>query len=491
MVYKSKVNKPQKTPSIPQPRDREQTAKSGDDTAPVQPPKKSGFGLVTVTSPGSFAGMVAPQKPAAVRTGERTSHAGRPSSGGGRKPLVPVPSPHAGPAPALQPRTPRVGIPRGVGAGSALVSTQTVGTSRQPAGPRPASPALTASQIQASKAWYAARKDQYTPAVLRDIQKKLGLPVTGKVDTATLQGVARWQTAHRPLPIAGQQDKFPVNGRADATLLNHLFPSGLNRPDILKTYTRNFKVLAEKWPTLTPDQRQNQLYLLVSGALKTAQVPAVSLGTEIFEDRTNAEFTPEYWRINVSRALLNSKTLSTQDAAALADTLLHESEHTLQFFNMAQLEAGRKKDPSRTMRLDLSISKQAADAPIRPGTIAAIKADAYYQGIYGRDSAESAQITGDLSNLGKQLRTTSGEIEVYKRKLADLDKKIQNSNDAREKNSYLLARSQMKMEYEDTLAILGNIERDYMSIWNQYSRLPVEADAWRVGGEAGRNYTKK
>lgn len=487
MVYKPKVNKPQKTAHIPQPRDRKQTVKSGSGPVPVQVPKKSGFGLTASSS----AQAAARERPESSGSGNRVKDAVQPTNSTGRQPLVLMPSPHAGPAPDLRPRTPRAGIPRGVNAGPLSGSTQTAGASRQQAGSGRAALALTSSQIQASKAWYEARKDQYTPTVLRDIQKKLGLPVTGRVDTATLQGVAQWQAAHQPLPIAGQQDKFPVNGRADATLLNHLFPSGLNRPDILKTYTQNFKVLANKWPSLTPEQRQSQLYLLVSGALKTARVPAVTMSTTAFEDLTNAEFLPEYWRININRALLDKKTLSAKDAAALADTLLHESEHTLQFFNMAQLEAGWNKDPSKTMGLAPYISKQAADAPIRPGTVAGIKADAYYQGFYGRNSAESAQITGDLSNLGKQLRTTSSEIEAYKRRLSNLDNKIRNSNDSREKNTYLLARNQTKVDYEDALAMLGNIEKDYTSIWNQYLRLPVEADAWRIGGEAGRNYGKK
>lgn len=50
---------------------------------------------------------------------------------------------------------------------------------------------LSDAQLRNGKAWYAARASQYTPAVMRDIQAKLAIPVTGKVDTATLQAVAK------------------------------------------------------------------------------------------------------------------------------------------------------------------------------------------------------------------------------------------------------------------------------------------------------------
>ena len=350
---------------------------------------------------------------------------------------------------------------------------------------------LTDAQLRSGKAWYAARASQYTPAVMRDIQAKLAIPVTGKVDTATLQAVAKWQAANKPQPINGQTGPFPVNGKADGVLLNHLFPTGLSQPKILKPYVKDMKALVGKWPSLTPAQRLTTLSNVLNRALASAGVPATAIGGKAFKDATGANFDFSSWSVNVSQQLLDHKKLTPEQAAHLADTLLHEAEHTVQWFNMAQLQAGRRQQIEQTMDIPVLIAKQAAASPIKPASVSGIKVDAYYQSVYGSGATERSRVLNDLSRQGEQLNAAIQLVKKNNQTLLNLQRKIEATRDETKQTQYMNEYNKLATLYRDKEVEKSDIETRFGSTWNLYSALPEESDAWRTGGIAGAAYEKK
>ena len=123
--------------------------------------------------------------------------------------------------------------------------------------------------------------------------------------------------------------------------------------------------------------------------------------------------------IRIDPATLNQRTITSDQLRGVADTLLHEGRHAQQWFDMARLEVARGNDPA-DMGLPADVVQSARDAPaLDPASARGRFTAAMYESVYGTGSAARNAVLGNITAAN----------------------------------------------YED------------------YRRLPEEADAWRVGGK--------
>jgi hypothetical protein len=248
---------------------------------------------------------------------------------------------------------------------------------------------LNPAQVVIAIGYYYARRAQYTPAIISQIQAGLGIAETGIVDEAMVQAVATYQQAHPPLAI---------DGMAGPRTLPALFPSGLAEEAATTAYTEAARrVIEGDWASMTVEERGNAIVREVNVQLILAEVPSVTSDPQPLAPDIYGQFNYPSWAIQVNQALLASPTLTQPQAAELADTIYHEARHAEQWFRMAQLLAGQGKSSAQIvaqMRIPARIALLAFASPIQPGSMEALIADGWFQSVYGVGSAHRERVLG-------------------------------------------------------------------------------------------------
>lgn len=432
--------------------------------------------------------------PAATRAAPKSTKNDNPNkTGTNPRKITILPSSRVGPGPDLPPSPNGKVKLETLGVKASVTAPPRTGTSTATAQtPRPAPPItkLNDAQVKAAQVWYAAKADQYTPQVLKDIQKKLGVTTTGKADTATVQAIAKWQATNKPLPINGEPGKFGVNGKADPMLLNHLFPTGLAKPEVLTQYTKDMKALVGKWPKLTVLERQQQIALMLNTALKASQTPGIKIAKVDFKDRTAANFANDLWQINLNEKSLSMDELTLEQAAQLADDLYHEARHAEQAFLMARAQVGKGLDPTKTLGTDEKAANLAKKSPVALGSVSGIQANAYYQSMYGLGYEAREKTLDKLSKQGEVLKNSENMVSFYETKLNTLNEQIKSAKDASLIKKMQKDYADLYKVYEKNKSYYDEVNLKFQKTFNNYVSLPEEADAWRIGGSASADYKK-
>jgi hypothetical protein len=146
---------------------------------------------------------------------------------------------------------------------------------------------------------------------------------------------------------------------------------------------------------MAPADRAQAMVGAANTALGNEGVPANTL------DATGAngnagQFAFQNWKMKVDpTAFDDSKMLDPATAADAANTVYHESRHTEQWYNMAQMRAGMGDSAaqlSSTMGIPANIAQQAAANPMLACNAQEYQAEQDYNSVYGAGAAHRGQV---------------------------------------------------------------------------------------------------
>jgi hypothetical protein len=309
---------------------------------------------------------------------------------------------------------------------------------------------LTPVQVGIAKSWYAGRRTQYTPEIIRQIQTSLGVGVTGIINDETVQAVARWQQSNPPLK---------VDGMAGPRSLPALFSSGLARSDEMDQYVTEAKQVQTNWATLaTAQARADALMVIVNARLTSAGVPTcVGVLRDLGAAAGQLDFPT--WQIDLGQQAFSRATITDDQAAEIANTVYHEARHAEQWFRMAQMLAGQGRAARQIeiqMGIPARIAVQAFSNPLAQGSMEALIAQGWYESVYGaRANYRNRVLTEALSS-----KTALDAAQTA------FDTNPTPANQAR----------------------LTAARRRFDVAYQKYVDLPEEADAHRVGNAVEARY---
>lgn len=241
-------------------------------------------------------------------------------------------------------------------------------------------------QLESAKAFYNTNSADFTSKVIKQIQNKLGVTPSGAIDDATLQAVAKFQ----------KDNGLDVDGKLGPQSLPKLFTHGLATESAEKTYIKAY--LGIDWSTLkTAEERGSKMVGLANKRLKAAGVPECAVRVEdLGEDSGQFDFTD--WSILVGNDFLGQEELTQTQLDDFANTVLHEARHAEQWFNIAQLLAGRGKtarEIADELGIPNKIAKAAKDKPLKLNEVKSLVAKNWYESIYGSGSDHRDHVLGD------------------------------------------------------------------------------------------------
>jgi hypothetical protein len=276
-----------------------------------------------------------------------------------------------------------------------------------PAGP------LDARQVAAAISFHARQRERYTPAIMREIQARLGVEQTGVADAATVQAIATFQQTE-----GTEHPELKVDGKAGPRTLPRMFPTGLKAPGEGQRFGEEAQAeVIDRWHQLTPQQRAAELVRLVNVHLEAAGVPAVTPNP--IDTGTNlGTFDFTTWAMDVGVEALAIAQPDRAQAADVVDTIYHEARHAEQWFRIAQLRAlqrrrgeGAAEDErlGRAIAAELQIPRRIADRAVTSpprfalGSMEALIAQGWFDSIYGSGRARRNQVLTELDRAGTAL----------------------------------------------------------------------------------------
>ena len=317
----------------------------------------------------------------------------------------------------------------------------------------PATGPLTAPQVQDAIAWYKARPGRYTAEIITRIQAQVGVDATGTIDAATVQAVAKYQQANPPLWI---------DGKAGPRTLPAAFPVGLATKGSIKTYVKKAKEVQAGWAKLkTAAERAKALMEAVNAELAAANVPPCKFVVkDLGNDAGQLDFAT--WTLDLGQDAFSKADPTDAEAADIADTVFHEARHAQQWHMIARMLAGEGKSAkaiAAEMGIPADVAADAAGKPLAKGSMEALEAKGWYDGIYGGQAAARNATLNELDAAGTAARRAR---TAYK-----------------------------KNPTKTNLARLEAAKTRYHAAYERYLALPEEADANRVGAEVTATYLGK
>jgi peptidoglycan hydrolase-like protein with peptidoglycan-binding domain len=245
---------------------------------------------------------------------------------------------------------------------------------------------LSEAQVAGAKTFYASNKADFNPDVIREIQAKVGVAQTGSMEDTTVQAIAKFQ----------QGAGMTADGKLGAKSLPKLMTHGLANDSTQSDYVADY--LGIPWKSLkTASERGNKMVELINKQLKLAGVPECGVRVEdLGDDSGQFDFGP--WSILVGNDFLSKETLTRKEQDDFANTVIHEARHAEQWFNMAQLLAGRGKTArqiSDELGIPLKIAKAAVLDPIKADQAKSAVAKNWYESVYGSGSDHREAALGD------------------------------------------------------------------------------------------------
>lgn len=241
-------------------------------------------------------------------------------------------------------------------------------------------------QVNAAKAYYKRQAADFSPEIIQQVQARLGTSESGKMDNATVQAIAKFQ----------QTNGLPADGMLGAHTLPKLFTHGLATETSEEEFATDY--MGIDWSKLTSAaDRGNKMVELINKQLKLAGVPECDVKLDdLGKDSGQFDFGP--WTILVGNTFLGKAKLTRKELDDFANTVIHEARHAEQWFNMAQLQAGRGKSArqiSTELGIPLRIAKAAVANPIKQDQAKATVSNQWYQSVYGTGSDHRDEALGE------------------------------------------------------------------------------------------------
>ena len=307
-----------------------------------------------------------------------------------------------------------VGLQRSLGnAGFGRLMRATVGktpgtgiVARRAPDPDDAPTLLTAREIAEAKAYYRNQPGLYTTTIIAEIQSRVGVEATGKVNDATVLAVARLQLETAPLK---------VDGKAGPRTLPAAFPVGLAVEAEQNTFAEAATSGFAEWTKLGGAQARGEaMTKLVNERLIAAGVPPFAVKVKDLGSDAGS-FDSRIWTMNLDTADFSKDTLSKDEQAAIADTLYHEARHCEHFFMMAQMLAGRGRSAAQIaddLQIPTPIAKAAKDKPLARGSMPAVEAAGWFEALFGTGNAHRAAVYARLEWATKLVKAAIAAVKA-------------------------------------------------------------------------------
>ncbi len=245
---------------------------------------------------------------------------------------------------------------------------------------------LSDGQLASAKAYYDRNAADFSPVIIEQIQAKTGMTASGKMTDSTLQAIAAFQAS------VGQA----ADGILGAKTLPKLFAHGLATDGAEEVFAVDY--MGIDWSSLkTASERGKKMVDLINRQLKASGVPECNVKVDdLGADSGQFDFAP--WTILVGNQFLSKEKLTRREVDDFANTVIHEARHAEQWFNMAQLLAGRGKTPREIadeLGIPLRIAKAAHDNPIKGTDVKSNVAKNWYESVYGSGSDHREHTLGD------------------------------------------------------------------------------------------------
>ncbi|GAA5447579.1 hypothetical protein [Deinococcus depolymerans] len=377
--------------------------------------------------------------------------------------------------PSLRPTTPPPGY----------ILNKTTGTPRTD---------LDNVQLRKARAWYQANAEQYTPEVIRQIQKKLDLPQTGIVDHAFLNNVGVWQASFdlllasgRGIPVSADTESFnfPANGVLTPEQLAKMFPSGLSRPESMIRYVKDIEKIVQNWDTLdTAGKRASAIKTLLNQYSQGNGFPAPNLQSVQMNPGRSGSFSSTSWRIKINAASLND-TMNPEQIRETMATLYHEARHAEQNFMSVRLMLGAGMTPAQIGEqtgIPKEVITAAARKPVNPASVQGIVANEFYQSSFGAYAKARNKTMSDLN-------TRYNEMLAARASLSNLEEKRRKAAKALASAATPTLRTERQQDMQQLDAQISaartreaTATRNYNTIYAAYRALPGERDAWDAEG---------
>jgi Domain of unknown function (DUF4157) len=229
------------------------------------------------------------------------------------------------------------------------------------------------------------------------------------------------------------------------------------------------KKIQGDWAKLKPADRASGMAKASNDELTAVGVPAVDPRLEDIQEAGRLNFRE--WALRLGKPPFSKTTVNDAEAASMADTVYHESRHAEQWHRMARVQAGKGKKPqeiANEMQIPPKIAADAATKPLDSGKKEGAEAQGFYDSVYGKDAAYRNKVLTDLRTKGEARQKAQAEYEKIVADPKGTPEKTQAAKDA-----WVKAYNEWK------------------SVYNDYTALPEEADAWKVGGAVTNKYLGK
>jgi hypothetical protein len=277
------------------------------------------------------------------------------------------------------------------------------------------------------------------------------------------------EQAERLLKLALQRGP-QEGGQASGASLRRPDPAGIASGMAVGHFVDAVHRVKSEWPSLSVVQRMAAVVDAANQQLSAADVLPALLQVEEMDALKVGEFVSESWQMKMNRKPYDREQLSPTQAKEIADGVYHETRHAEQNHKVARYLAGRGMTIEE-IHGQMSIAGRAAQhahaRPLREGEPGAKQAKAFFDDKMGAGKEHHAEV----------MATNREWLQRYRV--------------LRDQYDSLVKAGAPKSEVKHAHAELLRIKEPVMKAYSEYRKLPMEADAFSTGGQAGSAYGKK
>jgi hypothetical protein len=309
-------------------------------------------------------------------------------------------------------------------------------------------------------------------------------------------------------PVSAVAPCASAAGAAPAPAAKPCAGIGMDNPANEKEFAEGFKKLQKDWSGLTPAERESRLNDLTNAQLGKSGAPAVAVLAKPMREGLNGQLDFRTWTLDINDSMINANQLTDQQAGKLVNTVYHETRHAEQWNLMAQKMAGDGSDATAIQKR-LGISKEVAENavkhPLGPKDPRRACADCLFDSVYGKGRDHRGKTLTALPVKAKAVKDASdanaAAAKVYKEAAdANLDaqkayEKLPKDASAEDRKAAMeawkktYAQQQKAMEdWKSKYVTLQTATSDQKNNYDNYRKLPEEADAWNTGDSAEKTW---
>jgi hypothetical protein len=289
-------------------------------------------------------------------------------------------------------------------------------------------------------------------------------------------GVAGGEEHHRLLELQRSAGNAAVADALSVSRAPAQEPelSGIGADFAVDQYAGVAQKLRENWARLTPYARAQMLVTTVNFELSHVDVPSATFElSDKLQPQTAGEFVAnkdqDEWAFLLNKTQFSDPSPDAIDqqgegSPGLAQTVYHEGRHAEQWFRIARMKAGMKwkaKIIADWLGIPARIAKEAVKHPLKADGPETREAEAWLGGETGSRGEGTAKSYDRLDEMQSKLLAAQAA-----------QKRVEDDSNASEADKKKAA------------ALVDLREKRFNEARAAYLKIPMEADAWKVGGRA-------